>query len=211
MLVWAVAAALGLDLVFDVAAGGSGLDEGADGAGEVEGSSEAGIDVDEQGEGADVGDAARVGEDVVDGGDAEVGDAEGAGGDAASGEVEGAVADAFGHEGVVGVDGADDLEGVFGRDGGAKPCSGSGGWSGLAHAVRYLAEEEQGDNVSAGFAGMVITLGLHGRGGQGGKSNEEAGVSVYRSWGRSRDVRVRVIACAAELQVSPLRIAETRT
>jgi hypothetical protein len=73
---------------------------------------------------ADVGDAAGVGENVVDGGDAEVRDAEGAGGDAAAGEVEGAVADAFGHEGVVGVDGADDLDGVFGRDGGAKFAAG---------------------------------------------------------------------------------------
>ena len=120
-----MAAALGLDLVFDVAAGGSGLDEGADGAGEVEGSAEAGVDVDEQGEGADVGDAANVGEDVVDGGDAEVGHAERACGYATAGEVEGAVADAFGHACVVGVDGADDLERVFGGDGGAECLTGS--------------------------------------------------------------------------------------
>ena len=144
LLVGAVAAALGLDLVFDVAAGGSGLDEGADGAGEIEGAAEAGVGVDEEGEGADVGDAADVGEDVVDGGDAEVGDAEGAGGDATAGEVEGAVADALGHAGVVGVDGADDLERVFGRDGGAKFRSGGDRLRGVAHAMRYLAEEEPG-------------------------------------------------------------------
>ena len=64
---------------------------------------------------ADVGDAADVGEDVVDGGDAEVGHAERAGGDATAGEVEGAVAGALGHAGVVGVDGADDLEGSVRR------------------------------------------------------------------------------------------------
>ena len=50
LFVGAMAAALGLDLVFDVAAGGSGLDEGADGAGEVEGAAEAGVRVDEEGE-----------------------------------------------------------------------------------------------------------------------------------------------------------------
>ncbi len=140
LFVGAVAAALGLDLVFDVAAGGSGLDERADGAGEVEGSAEAGVDVYEEGQGADVGDAANVGEDVVDGGDAEVGDAEGACGDASAGEVEGAIADALGHEGVVGVDGANDLERVLGCDGRAKFRSGCDGWRGVAHAVRYLAE-----------------------------------------------------------------------
>jgi hypothetical protein len=119
-----MAAAFGLDLVFDVAAGGSGLDEGADGAGEVEGSSEAGVDVDEEGEGADVRDSPNICQNIIDGGDAEVWNAEGAGCDTTSGEIEGSVADAFGHEGVVGVDDADDLERVLGRDGGAKCSSG---------------------------------------------------------------------------------------
>jgi hypothetical protein len=48
LLVGAMAAALGLDLVFDVAAGGSGLDEGAYGAREIEGATETGVDVDEE-------------------------------------------------------------------------------------------------------------------------------------------------------------------
>ena len=113
----AVAAALGADLVFDVDGGGTGLLEGADGAGDREGSAPAGVDVDEHGELGDVGDAAEVGEDVFHGGDAKVGHAEGVGGDAAARDVEGAEAGGFGHAGGEGVDGADDLEGVLIEDG----------------------------------------------------------------------------------------------
>jgi hypothetical protein len=164
-----MAAAFGLDLVFDVAAGGSGLDEGADGAGEVEGSAEAGVDVDEEGERADVRDSPNICQNIIDGGDAEVGDAEGACGDAASGEVEGAVADALGHEGVVGVDGADDLERVFGFDCCAKLCSGCDRWRGLAHAMRYLAEVNQDDGVYARQAKMGVSLGLSSSGRERGK------------------------------------------
>ena len=59
------------------------------GARDVEGArAEAGVDVDQQRQVADVGDAADVGEHVVEGADAEVGQAERAGGDAAAGEVD---------------------------------------------------------------------------------------------------------------------------
>ena len=101
---------------------------GADGAGDVEGSAPAGVDVDEHGEGGDVRDAAEIGEDVFHGGDAEVRHAEGVGGDATAGEVEGAEAGGFGHACGVGVDGADDLEGVLFGDGAAEGCAGRGLW-----------------------------------------------------------------------------------
>ena len=176
-----MAAALGLDLVFDVAAGGSGLDEGADGAGEVEGAAEAGVGVDEEGEGADVGDAADVGEDVVDGGDAEVGDAEGAGGDASAGEVDGAVAGALGHARVVGVDGAEDLQRVLGGDGGAKfapgvivPPEGVAGGVCSCFAIPR-AKKNQGDRMCSRLAVIAVTFGLSSSGGATDESQISGG------------------------------------
>ncbi len=84
-----MAAALGADLVFDVDGGRAELDHRLDGARDVEGrSAEAGVDVDQQRQVADVGDAAHVGQHVVEVGDAEVGQAERAGGDAAAGQVD---------------------------------------------------------------------------------------------------------------------------
>ena len=116
LLARAVAAALGADLVLDVHGGGAGLDQRARGARHVEGArAEAGVDVDQQRQVADVGDAADVDEHVVQVGDAEVRHAERAGGDAAAGKVDRAVADALRHQRVVGVDRADDLERLFVR------------------------------------------------------------------------------------------------
>ena len=84
------------------------------GARDVEGArAEAGVDVDQQRQVADVGDAADVDQHVVEVGDAEVRHAERAGGDAAAREVDRAVADALRQQRVVGVDRADDLERFF--------------------------------------------------------------------------------------------------
>ena len=71
---------------------------------------EAGVDVDQQRQVADVGDAAHVGEDVVQGGDAQVGQPERARGDAAAGEIDRLVARPLGEARVIGVDRADHLQ-----------------------------------------------------------------------------------------------------
>ena len=106
-----VAAALGADLVLDVHRRRAELDQRLDRARDVEGAgAEAGVDVDQQRQVAHVGDAAHVGQHVVEVGDAEVRQAERAGGDAAAGEVDGLIAGLLGEERVVGVDRADDLQ-----------------------------------------------------------------------------------------------------
>ena len=84
-----VAAALGADLVLDVHRRRAELDQRPDRARDVERRrAEAGVDVDQQRQRAGVGDAAHVGQHVVEIADAEVGHAERAGGDAAAGQVE---------------------------------------------------------------------------------------------------------------------------
>src|SRR5205807_10026145 len=114
LLARTVAAALGADLVLDMHRRGAGLDERARGARHVEGArAEPGVDVDEQRQVADLGDAPDVSQHVVEIGDAEVGHAERAGGDAGPGKIGGAVADALRHHGVIGADRADDLQGSF--------------------------------------------------------------------------------------------------
>src|SRR5690606_3152912 len=102
----AVAAALGADLVLDVAAGGAELGEALDGAGNIEGGRpEAGVDVDDQRHITDVGDAAHVDQHVVQGVDAQVGQAQRAGSHTAPGKIDGPVTGTLGQQGVVGVDG----------------------------------------------------------------------------------------------------------
>src|SRR5690606_4336330 len=94
-----VAAALGANLVFDVAGGGASLDQALDGALDVEGrGTEARVDVDQQGQVAHVGDAARVDQHVVHRVDAQVRQAQGARGHAAARQVDGAVAGALGQQ-----------------------------------------------------------------------------------------------------------------
>jgi hypothetical protein len=68
-----VAAALGLDLVFDVHGARTELDERLDRTRDVERAAEAGIDIDQQRQRAHVGDAPHVGEHIVERADAEVG------------------------------------------------------------------------------------------------------------------------------------------
>jgi hypothetical protein len=124
-----VAAALGLDLVLDVAAGGASAHQFPHGALDVEGAgAQASVGIHQQGGLGDIGDAAHVLADVVQVADPQVRQAQGARRDAAAGEVEGAVADALGHHGVVGIDGADDLQGLFRADGLAQAGAGGLGW-----------------------------------------------------------------------------------
>ena len=86
-----MSAALGGDLIFDVHAGRAELDEGLHGARDVEcGRTKTGVDVDQQGQRANIGDATHVGEHVVEPVDPEIGDAERARGDAAARKIDGA-------------------------------------------------------------------------------------------------------------------------
>src|SRR5690606_30557840 len=108
--------ALRADLVLDVHRAGARLDERAGRARHVEGRGpEAGVDIDQQGQVAYVGDAPHVDEDVLEPGAAEVGQAERAGGDAADREVDRPVAGMAGEKRMVGVDRARDLERFLGR------------------------------------------------------------------------------------------------
>ncbi len=125
----AVAAALGLHLVLEVAARGTGADQVGDGARDVESRAPAGVGVDEQRQVARRGDAAHVLADVVQRGDAEVGQAERSVGDAGAREVDRAEAGALGEQRAERIDGADDLQRSLVGQGGAKPgaCGGQSG------------------------------------------------------------------------------------
>src|SRR3546814_9482819 len=90
-----VAAALGADLVFDVAGGRTELDQAFHGTRDVERrGAEAGIDVDDQRHIADVGDAAYIGKHVVQRIDTQVGQTQRAGRYATARQVDGAVSGA---------------------------------------------------------------------------------------------------------------------
>jgi hypothetical protein len=112
-----VATALARDLVFHVHRGDVGADHVADRARDVERAAPAGIDVDQQRQAADFGDALRVGDDVVHRRNAEVRHAQRVRGHAAAGQVDGLEAAALGHAGGVGGDRADDLQRRFLLDG----------------------------------------------------------------------------------------------
>jgi hypothetical protein len=71
-----VAAALGAHLVFHVHRRSSGALHGADGAGDVESASPPGVDIDQQRESRDLGNAAHVDQDVLHGADTKIGHAE---------------------------------------------------------------------------------------------------------------------------------------
>ncbi len=107
-------ATLGTDLVFNVASGSAELDQAFDRAGDIEGrSAKAGINVHHQRQIAHIGNAANVGQHVVQRVDAQIRQAQRASRDTATRQVDGAVAGALGQQSVVGVDGADDLQRLF--------------------------------------------------------------------------------------------------
>jgi hypothetical protein len=99
-------------------AGCTELDHRFDRARHVEGGgTEARVGVDQQRQVAYVGDAADVGQHIVQAGNAQVGQTQRASRDTAAGQVDGFVAGALGQQGVVGVDGANDLQWGFFLDG----------------------------------------------------------------------------------------------
>src|SRR6267378_5755757 len=104
-------AALSADLILDMHGAGAELDERARRAGDVEGArAEPGIDVDQQWQVADIGDAADIRKHIVEVRDTEVRHAERAGGNAAAGQVDRLVAHALRHQRVIRADRAGDLE-----------------------------------------------------------------------------------------------------
>ena len=116
LLVRPVAAALGTDLVFDVHGRRPGLDQRTDGARHVEGRrAESGVGIDQQRQRARVGDAADVGQHVVERRDAEVGNAQRAGRDPAPGQIKRLVAGLLGEDRMVGADRAGNLQRLFAR------------------------------------------------------------------------------------------------
>ena len=119
-----VAAAFAAYLVFDVHGGSPGALHGADGAGDVEGASPAGVDIDQQRQVGDLGDAAHVDQHIFHGADAEVGHAERVGGHSTAGEVERAKAGGLRHARGERVDGADHLQWMLLLNGGAEAFSG---------------------------------------------------------------------------------------
>jgi len=132
-----MAAALGADLVLDVARRRTGLDQRLDRARDVERRrTEAGVDVHQQRQVAHVGDPAGVDQHVLERIDAQVRQAQRTGGHAATGQVDRAIAGALRQQGVVGVDRADHLQWRLGDQGGAElPSwrSGCTGGSGIGH------------------------------------------------------------------------------
>ena len=126
-LVRTVAAALGADLVLDVHRGGAELDQRLDGSRDVErAGAEAGVDIDQQRQRADVRDPAHIRQDVVERRDTEVRDAQRSGGDAAPGEIDRLEAGFFREDRVVGADRARHLQGLLRANRSAEPCTGGG-------------------------------------------------------------------------------------
>jgi len=109
-----VAAALGTDLILDMGGSGAGLDQVLDGAFDVEGTRpEAGVDVHQQRQVADIGDTAYIGEHVIQRVDTQIRQAQGTGRHTTTGQVNGTEAGAFGEQRMVSVDRADHLQGLF--------------------------------------------------------------------------------------------------
>lgn len=100
------------NLVLNVDSRSTGTFHFADGAGDVEGATPAGINIDQQRYVGSCGDTANVLDHVVQGGHAQIRQAVGGIGDAATGQVDGLVAHFIGHHGGIGVDGADNLQGL---------------------------------------------------------------------------------------------------
>ncbi|MNJ18797.1 hypothetical protein D3C77_131080 [compost metagenome] len=121
-----MAAALGANLVFDVDRRCAELDHRLDGTGHVERrGAKAGVDIHQQRQVADIGDAAHVGEHVIQAGDAQVRQAQGAGSYTATRQVDGLETGTLGQQRVVGIDRTDHLQRVLGGDGITKTLAGT--------------------------------------------------------------------------------------
>ena len=148
-----VAAALGADLVLDVHGRGAGLDQRPDRAGDVEGAAPKPVSTStSSGSVADVGDAAHVGEHVVEVADAKVGHAQRPCGNAAAGQVDRAVAGLLGEDRVIGVDRAEHLQRGFRRKRGTQARPRREGRHGLVPgaAAPPLAEAPGANHAAAG-------------------------------------------------------------
>jgi len=160
LLARTVTAALGANLVLDVAGGRTGLDQRLHGARDVERTrAEAGIDVDHQRQVADIGDAAHVHQHVFQGVDAQVRQAQRAGGNTATRQVDGAEAGALGQQGVVGVDRADHLQRRFGSQrlteaGTGRERSGSG-HAAIQVGERVCMRKHHANLQALDFTGMT--------------------------------------------------------
>ncbi len=127
-------AALGLHLVLEMHAGGTGADQVAGRARDRECGAEAGIRVHQQRQPGGAADAARVLADVVEARDAEVRQAERGVRDAGARQVERAETGTLREQRAVGIDGARDLQRPLGFDGVAKaPARGSLGHPAMIH------------------------------------------------------------------------------
>ena len=135
-----VAAALGLHLVFEVAAAPApDLTRSRDRARDVERRAPAGVGVDQQRQVGRRGDAPDVLADVVEAGDAEVRQPERGVGDAGARQVDGAEAGPLRQQRRVGVDGADDLQRVLGGQGRTQPRAGGDGGRDSGHGSSGVA------------------------------------------------------------------------
>jgi hypothetical protein len=129
-----VAAALGAHLVLNMHGSRPGLDHGADGAGDVERSAPAGVDVDQQRKVDHIGNPPNIRQHIFHGADAEVGYAERVGCHASPGQIQGAEAGSVGQARRISIDGAGHLQRPFLGHGKSKTGSGRVRFKGVSHA-----------------------------------------------------------------------------
>ncbi len=109
-----MAAALGADLIFDMQRRRPGLAHRSHRAGDVERrSAETAVDIHQQRQRANVGDAPNVGQHIVQGRNAQIRQPQRTGRHAAAGKVDGLEPGPLGQQRMVGVDRAGDLQGFF--------------------------------------------------------------------------------------------------
>jgi hypothetical protein len=107
-------ATLRTDLIFDMECGGTEFDHRFHGASDIEcRRTKTGIDIDQQRQIADIGDATHIGQHIIEVGDAEIGQAERASGHATARQVDRAETRAFGQQRVIGINRADYLQRRF--------------------------------------------------------------------------------------------------
>jgi hypothetical protein len=116
-------ATLAPHLVFHVHRRGSGALHGADGAGNVEGATPPGVDIHQQRQAGDLGNAAHVDQHIFHAADTQVGHAQRIGRYSSAGQVQCAITRSLRHARRVGVDGANHLQWMLLLNGGAEAFS----------------------------------------------------------------------------------------
>ena len=151
-----MAAALGLNLVLEMHAGGARAGELARRARDRERCAEASVGVDEERQRGRAADAAHVLADVVEARDPEVGQPERGVRDAGAGQVDRAEAGFLGEQRAVGIDRAGDLQRALGLDGVTQPpARGSFRHSDMIHRVMKRIVRSLSVLFVAGFAGFA--------------------------------------------------------